>query len=78
MALLPAALPLHWGLSLVQVLVAVHSRLCDPKSSKPGWQEKSHVEPKVKFSWRWEQFSSPCSGALSTGQVTATGKSSIP
>ena len=68
---LAAALPLHRGVSLLQVPTAVHSRLCGPVSSNPGWQEKSHVELKVKFPWRWEQFSSPCSGALSTGQLMA-------
>jgi len=44
------ALPWHCEVFPVQVPVAVHSRLCGPISSNPGWQEKSQTEPKVKFS----------------------------
>ena len=51
--------------------MAVHLRLSGPTNTNPVWQEKAHVEPKVKSPWRWEQFSSPWTGALSTGQVMA-------
>ena len=51
--------------------MAVHLRVSDPVSTNPFWQEKAHVEPKVKSPWRWEQFRSPQSGALRTGQVVA-------
>jgi len=53
--------------------VAVHSRVSDPISANPIWQEKAQVELKAKTPWRWEQFRSPRSGALSTGQVMAAG-----
>jgi len=53
--------------------VAVHSRVSDPFSTNPVWQEKAHVDLKAKSPWRWEQFSSPQFGALSTGQVMAAG-----
>lgn len=74
---LAAALPLHCGVFLLQVPIAVHSQLSGPMSSNPDWQEKSHMEPKVKFPWRCEQFSSPCFGALSTGQVTAARRAGL-